>query len=100
MGGANRRYNANVTAELHGFTAPTTEAAREFGRILIESGLYARVRIERGSDIAAACGQLALTSTTTPKNKTKTATGRDAGAADLRDIEDIGASMTYGCVSI
>ena len=53
-----RRYNPNVTAELHGFTAPTEAAARAFGKVLIEAGLHARVRIERGSDIAAACGQV------------------------------------------
>ena len=54
-------YNPNVTADMYGFKAPTKEDAYKFGKILIERGLHARVRIERGGDIAAACGQLALT---------------------------------------
>ena len=54
-------YNPNVTADMYDFKAPTKEDAYKFGKILIERGLHARVRIERGGDIAAACGQLALT---------------------------------------
>ena len=43
---------------------PTEEAAHAFQRILLENGSYCRLRIERGGDIGAACGQLAPTSTT------------------------------------
>ena len=82
-------YNKNVTAEMYGFESPTHEAAYAFGKMLIDRGLRARVRIERGADIAAACGQLALTAA-----GTKMAGGvREPGASKTRnsiaDIEDL-----------
>lgn len=55
-------YNPNITAEMYGFQSPPIETSRAFGKVLIDRGMRARVRIERGDDIAAACGQLALKS--------------------------------------
>lgn len=88
-------YNPNVTAEMYGFEPPTNEVAFGFGRVLIESGLRARVRIERGDDIAAACGQLAITQTATKLGGVSRArtscTGfggaRSGDAAAVPDIE-------------
>ena len=40
------------------FAAPSRRGVREFRRILTEGGVNATVRIEKGSEIAAACGQL------------------------------------------
>lgn len=40
------------------FVAPSRRGVREFRRILTEAGVNATVRIEKGSEIAAACGQL------------------------------------------
>lgn len=40
------------------FAAPSRRGVREFRRILTEAGVNATVRIEKGSEIAAACGQL------------------------------------------
>lgn len=63
-------------------------------RVLVERGLYARLRIERGGDIGAACGQLALTSTTAAQKiyEESGAAGSSGGttAAVVNDIEDLG----------
>ena len=40
------------------FAAPSRGRVREFRRALTDAGVNATVRIERGADIAAACGQL------------------------------------------
>ena len=40
------------------FAAPSRRSVREFRRILTEAGVNATVRIEKGAEIAAACGQL------------------------------------------
>lgn len=40
------------------FDAPSRRGVREFRRILTEAGVNATVRIEKGAEIAAACGQL------------------------------------------
>ena len=40
------------------FAAPPRRRVREFRRALTEAGVNATVRIEKGADIAAACGQL------------------------------------------
>ncbi len=40
------------------FAAPSRRGVREFRRILNEAGVNATVRIEKGAEIAAACGQL------------------------------------------
>ena len=40
------------------FAAPSRRGVREFRRILTEAGVNATVRIEKGAEIAAACGQL------------------------------------------
>jgi 23S rRNA (adenine2503-C2)-methyltransferase len=45
------------------FRAPEPARVEEFQRLLIEKGLPAFVRVSRGQDIAAACGQLALIET-------------------------------------
>ncbi len=42
-----------------GFSRPERERVRAFRRILEEAGLNVTERVERGHDIAAACGQLA-----------------------------------------
>ncbi len=41
------------------FVRPSAERVEEFRRILIEKGVLATVRVSRGEDIMAACGQLA-----------------------------------------
>ena len=43
----------------HGFSRPSRERVRAFRRTLESAGVNATERIERGHDIAAACGQLA-----------------------------------------
>ncbi len=43
------------------FRRPTAEAARRFKELLLKQGINAVIREEKGSDIAAACGQLAGT---------------------------------------
>ena len=40
------------------YAAPSRESVRVFRRILVEAGVNATVRIEKGAEIAAACGQL------------------------------------------
>ncbi len=40
------------------FAAPSRRGVREFRRILTEAGVNATVRVEKGAEIAAACGQL------------------------------------------
>ena len=98
-------YNKNVTAEIYGFESPTHEDAYAFGKVLIDRGLRARVRIERGADIAAACGQLALTAAGTKRSGRADCgekscggvTGDSKGLASgpVVDIEDImGAGKT------
>ena len=96
-------YNPNITAEMYGFKAGTYDDAYAFGKILIDAGLHARVRIERGSDIAAACGQLALTSR---KGVQKEMDGEDGGGSSgsgstltvsaVRDIEDLLGGLQKG----
>ena len=88
-----------VTAEMYGFKGPTEEVGRAFGRVLVERGLYARLRIERGGDIGAACGQLALTSTTAAQkiyqesaagaSPSSAPGGEGGGQGEVRDIEVI-----------
>jgi len=75
-------YNPNVTAEMHGFEAPTVEAAKAFGKTLMDHGLKVRLRIERGQDIQAACGQLALVNPSAAKHKSSAAGG------GVNDIEE------------
>ena len=53
------------------FAAPSRRRVREFRRILTEAGVNATVRIEKGAEIAAACGQL----------RTDAASGRDSAAS-------------------
>jgi 23S rRNA (adenine2503-C2)-methyltransferase len=43
----------------HGFSRPERERVRAFRRILEQAGMNVTERVERGHDIAAACGQLA-----------------------------------------
>ena len=52
-------YNPNLTAGIFGFSPPSIDHARTFGKVLIDAGLRARLRQEHGADINAACGQLA-----------------------------------------
>ena len=53
-------WNAVPDAQLEGalFGAPTAEALREWKRILEDAGIPVTQRIQRGADVAAACGQL------------------------------------------
>ena len=55
-------YNPNVTAKLYGYEAPSVEEAQKFREMCRNRGLFVTLRIEHGQDIAAACGQLALSS--------------------------------------
>ena len=70
LGGAGMHVNLiplNPTAGA--FTAPSRREVRAFRRILTEGGVNATVRIEKGAEIAAACGQLrtdALGATSAP----------------------------------
>jgi adenine C2-methylase RlmN of 23S rRNA A2503 and tRNA A37 len=90
-------YNPNVTADMYGFEAPTKEDAYAFGKILIDRGLHARVRIERGGDIQAACGQLALTKRKTGEGYKRGETkgnypypeNRNDGSKLVHDMEDL-----------
>lgn len=64
------------------FASPPAGATAEFQRILREEhGLPATVRKEKGQDVAAACGQLALA-----------AGGRCGGGAGGGDVEDLVAA--------
>eukprot|EP01046_Picozoa_sp_COSAG06_P066878 COSAG06_NODE_17078_length_962_cov_0.946698_2_plen_132_part_00 len=79
-----------VTAEIYGFKGPTEEVGQAFGRVLVERGLYARLRVERGGDIGAACGQLALTSTTAAqKIYEESAAGGEGGGGGQGEVRDI-----------
>lgn len=78
-------YNKNVTSDIYGFESPSLEESYAFGKILIDRGLRARVRIERGADIAAACGQLALTAAGTKAKDRHNSTS----TSKVVDIEDI-----------
>jgi 23S rRNA (adenine2503-C2)-methyltransferase len=49
-----------------GFVPPPLGVVREFQQRLLSAGVNASVRATRGSDIAAACGQLAATSGVPP----------------------------------
>jgi 23S rRNA (adenine2503-C2)-methyltransferase len=53
-------WNAVPDAKLEGaiFHAPSPETLRRFRAILEESGLSVTQRVQRGADVAAACGQL------------------------------------------
>ncbi len=52
----------NPAESFSAFTAPSAERVRRFRRILEDAGVAVTQRVERGQDIAAACGQLALLS--------------------------------------
>lgn len=45
-----------------GFGRPSRERVLEFERILLEAGVNCTVRVEKGSEISAACGQLRIES--------------------------------------
>jgi 23S rRNA (adenine2503-C2)-methyltransferase len=47
--------------------APAAGVSREFARRLEEAGTSVTLRTQRGDDIAAACGQLALERSLAPK---------------------------------
>ena len=53
-------WNAVPDATFEGsmFTAPTADAMRQFRAILEQSGIAVTQRVQRGADVAAACGQL------------------------------------------
>jgi len=53
-------WNAVPDATLEGalFTSPTPAATREFKAILERAGIAVTQRVQRGADVAAACGQL------------------------------------------
>jgi 23S rRNA (adenine2503-C2)-methyltransferase len=48
----------DATFESSSFTAPTSAAVREFKAILERAGIPITQRVQRGADVAAACGQL------------------------------------------
>ena len=50
-------YNPNPAGAV--FTPGRIEKAKEFQKIMVEAGIRTHLRRKRGSDIAAACGQLA-----------------------------------------
>ena len=50
------------------FERPTIESVSEFERILSDAGVNCTVRIEKGSEISAACGQLRTDIINSPKN--------------------------------
>ncbi len=52
------RVNLIPYNEARGFARSTPEAVRRFHEILMRLGVIALIRKERGSDVAAACGQL------------------------------------------
>lgn len=62
------------------FAAPGAAAVDAFAAAVRAAGLPATVRKELGQDVAAACGQLALTATR--------GVGKGGRAAEARDIED------------
>jgi 23S rRNA (adenine2503-C2)-methyltransferase len=57
-----------------GFRRPGRGRVLAFERVLLEAGIQATVRVEKGKEIAAACGQL----------RTDTAPVRPAGAPPVR----------------
>jgi 23S rRNA (adenine2503-C2)-methyltransferase len=58
-------WNAVPDAQLEGaiFHAPSKDKVRRFRAILEESGVATTQRVQRGADVAAACGQLRAAST-------------------------------------
>jgi 23S rRNA (adenine2503-C2)-methyltransferase len=48
------------------FARPSREAVRTFRETLIEAGVNCTVRIEKGAEISAACGQLRTTEPAVP----------------------------------
>lgn len=58
-------WNAVPDATFEGaqFHSPTPEATREFRRILETAGIAVTQRVQRGGDVAAACGQLRAVTT-------------------------------------
>jgi 23S rRNA (adenine2503-C2)-methyltransferase len=56
-------YNANPGL---GFSAPSSERVLAFRRRLLDAGVTAVIRRNRGTDIAAACGQLAVVEASVP----------------------------------
>lgn len=50
----------NPAETFRGFEAPSAARVRRFRRLLEERGLTVTQRVERGQDISAACGQLAV----------------------------------------
>ena len=50
------------------FERPTKESVSEFEHILSDAGVNCTVRIEKGSEISAACGQLRTDIVNSPKN--------------------------------
>lgn len=65
------------------FAAPAPAAVAAFFNVLREAGLPATVRQEKGQDVAAACGQLALASAGV---KTEGGCGPPAAARDMEDL--------------
>ncbi len=51
------RYNPGAMAS--SYTPTSVEKAKEFQKILVDAGVRTHLRREKGTDIAAACGQLA-----------------------------------------
>lgn len=81
-----RRLRANVNLLRYNpveglpFQRPTAESAYRFQERLRERGVNAHMRTSRGSDIAAACGQLRRTTTTTGTVATAASTSASAAA--------------------
>ncbi|QOJ14555.1 MAG: 23S rRNA (adenine(2503)-C(2))-methyltransferase RlmN [Planctomycetia bacterium] len=82
-----RRLRANVNLLRYNpveglpFQRPTAESAFRFQERLRERGVNAHMRTSRGSDIAAACGQLRRTTTATGTVATTASTSASAAAA-------------------
>jgi 23S rRNA (adenine2503-C2)-methyltransferase len=64
-------WNDVPGASLEGalFHAPRPEDLREFKRVLESSGITVTQRVQRGADVAAACGQLRALATTAPSGQ-------------------------------
>ena len=80
------------------FKAPSWGAVEAFQREVVKHGVITRVRREMGDDIAAACGQLALTNEADAGAGPSTpapALLADAGAPPPADMEDWGRPRGY-----
>jgi 23S rRNA (adenine2503-C2)-methyltransferase len=66
-------WNAVPDASLEGalFHSPTPSDLREFRNTLESSGIATTQRVQRGADVAAACGQLRAIKTNETKNEIK-----------------------------